>query len=351
MLRRADGKLLWEAGVTAKEKDPTHGTNPYCSASPVTDGERVIASFASEGLYCYDLQGKELWRRDDLGKQIHIWGNGSSPVIHGDLCYLNFGPARRPTSSRSTRRPARRFGKKTRKPAMGKHRQAAIVRKAEPTYIGSWSIAGLHESRWQRPTAHELAKPACGLRSGDWRGDLALTRIKPLVYTDPIYEKDIVVSMGGFNGKAIAVRAGGKGDMTESRKVWHHPKSPQRIGTGVTHEGHIYIQNDPGIAQCISVTTGADVWAERLNGKAKTGQNWSSVMLSGDKCYTINQGGDCFVFAAKPNFELISVNPLGEPKQLLDRPIKRRAFHPHAPGALVYCGTCKVTDTRGDWEG
>jgi len=54
----------------------------------------VIASFASAGLYCYDFDGKELWRRD-LGKQAHIWGNGASPIIHGGLCILNFGPGER----------------------------------------------------------------------------------------------------------------------------------------------------------------------------------------------------------------------------------------------------------------
>ena len=89
---RADGKLLWEVGVATKEKEPTHGTNPFCSASPATDGERVIVSFASDGLYCYDFSGKELWKRTDLGRQIHIWGNAASPVLHKDLCFLNFGP-------------------------------------------------------------------------------------------------------------------------------------------------------------------------------------------------------------------------------------------------------------------
>src|SRR5439155_2166694 len=50
---RANGKMLWQSGVTAAEKEPTHETNPYCSGSPATDGERVIASFGSSGLYCY----------------------------------------------------------------------------------------------------------------------------------------------------------------------------------------------------------------------------------------------------------------------------------------------------------
>ena len=48
---RAEGKLLWQAGTSSAAKDPTHRTNPYCSSSPVTDGERVIAWFGSAGLF------------------------------------------------------------------------------------------------------------------------------------------------------------------------------------------------------------------------------------------------------------------------------------------------------------
>jgi len=88
---RKDGKLLWQSGVTYTEREQTQRENPYCSATPATDGERVIASFGSAGLYCYDFAGKELWHRD-FGKMNHSFGNGSSPVIVGDLCVFNFGP-------------------------------------------------------------------------------------------------------------------------------------------------------------------------------------------------------------------------------------------------------------------
>ena len=79
---RENGKVLWQQGVTTKEKEPTHPTNPYASSSPVTDGERVIAFFASDGLFCYDMNGKELWRRTDLGRQI----GPESPDTDGDRC-------------------------------------------------------------------------------------------------------------------------------------------------------------------------------------------------------------------------------------------------------------------------
>ena len=89
---RADGKLLWQSGEDYSDKEPTQQqNNPYCSATPVTDGERVIASFGSAGLYCYDFAGKELWHRN-LGKMSHMFGNASSPLLYGDLCILPFGP-------------------------------------------------------------------------------------------------------------------------------------------------------------------------------------------------------------------------------------------------------------------
>jgi hypothetical protein len=91
---RLNGASLWQAGVPYAQEEPTHETNPQCSASPVTDGERVIASFGSAGLYCYDFKGREIWHRD-LGQQRHIWGNAASPMLHGDLCILNFGPGER----------------------------------------------------------------------------------------------------------------------------------------------------------------------------------------------------------------------------------------------------------------
>jgi outer membrane protein assembly factor BamB len=102
------------------------------------------------------------------------------------------------------------------------------------------------------------------------------------------------------------------GDITDSRRIWHQTKTPQRIGSGVIHDGHIYIHNDPGVAECYELKSGELVWKERVTGGRAGGTNWSSVMLASGNCYTINQAGDCFVFKAAPTFELLSVNPLGE---------------------------------------
>jgi outer membrane protein assembly factor BamB len=71
-ISRKDGTKLWEQTVGFDGEEPKHQTNTYCAASPATDGERIVVSHGSAGVYCYDFDGKELWHRD-LGPCRHIW--------------------------------------------------------------------------------------------------------------------------------------------------------------------------------------------------------------------------------------------------------------------------------------
>ncbi|MCI0534202.1 MAG: PQQ-binding-like beta-propeller repeat protein [Verrucomicrobiales bacterium] len=309
---RGDGKLLWQAGVTSAEAEPTHSTNPYCSASPATDGERVIVSFASDGLWCYDFSGKELWHRTDLGRQIHIWGNGSSPVIHENLCFLNFGPGEGTYLLAVDKKTGKTMWRQD-EATDYVHPKTGETATQGKTYIGSWTTPVLTKVEGKDQLLMSWPKRLVAYDPNSGRELWTCAGLNPLVYTSPIYAEGIVVTMGGFNGMAMALRAGGNADVTEFRRLWHHPKTKQRIGSGVIHNGYIYIHNDPGVAECFELKTGKLVWEERLKGKGASGSNWSSVMLADGNCYTITQGGDCFVFKASPQFELLSANFLGEP--------------------------------------
>ena len=308
---RDDGKLLWQSGVSNVEKEVTHATNPYCAASPATDGERVIASFASAGLYCYDFDGKELWHRD-LGKQAHIWGNGASPIIYRDLCILNFGPGERTFLIALDKRTGKTIWQ-TDEPG-GHYGEPKAGESQASVWIGSWSTPIVIKTNereelvmnWPRRVA--AYDPKSGKEFWTCRG------LNPLAYTSPLYDQDtgIIVAMGGFNGMALAVKAGGTGDVTETHRLWHHPKTKQRIGSGVIAGGHIYILNDPGVAECFELQTGKLVWEERPRGTGPKSDSWSSMVLSGDKLYVVSQSGDTFVLRASPTFELLATNPLGE---------------------------------------
>src|SRR5439155_25574646 len=77
---------LWKStAVEKKPAIPTHSTNSYATETPVSDGERVYAYFGMTGVFCFDMTGKEVWKKD-LGayKMAMGWGTGSSRVLAGD---------------------------------------------------------------------------------------------------------------------------------------------------------------------------------------------------------------------------------------------------------------------------
>lgn len=300
---RKTGGKRWEAGTTYTEAEATHSTNPYCAGSPVTDGERVIANFASAGVYCFDLKGREIWHRD-LGKLHHIWGNGASPVLANGLCYLNVGP------SEKVKLVA--LDSKTGDTVWEHEEPRQAVPGNQPDFYGSWSdpLPRMIDGKPQLIMSWPLR--VCAMEAMTGKEIWTCQGLNQLVYTSPLFSDGIVVSMGGYNGMALGVKVGGQGDVTESHRLWHHAKSPQRIGSGAIHDGHIFILNDPGVAQCFNLKTGEQIWQERLQGPAATGQNWSSLVISEGRCYAVNQGGDAFVFKAGPKFELLAVNSMGE---------------------------------------
>ena len=295
------GQKRWESGTTYKEPELTHGTNPYCSASPATDGERVVVFFASAGVFCFDMNGKEVWKRTDLGRQHHIWGNGTSPVIAGDRVFLNFGPGENTVLYC--------FDKKTGK-TLWQHKEpgGASGEGSNKKWLGSWAdpILRTTDSRYELLMAYPGR--ACAFDPMNGKELWTCDGLTPLVYNSPLFADGMMIAMCGYGGAAMAVKAGGNGNVTRQNRVWLLPKVAQRIGSGVVYEGHHYILTDGGIVECRDLKTGEMIYNERLKGN-----NWSSLVLSADgKCYAANQIGDCFVFKASPKFELLATNSMGE---------------------------------------
>jgi outer membrane protein assembly factor BamB len=307
---RATGKLAWQQGPTTVGSEPTHESNPYTSSSPVTDGQRVIAWFGSAGLYCFDFEGNELWHRD-LGQQNHVWGWGSSPVLSGELCYLNFGPGEPSfliAVDKANGKEVWRISEPNADSGQNKPGQD------KPAWVGSWSTPVVIGADQREELVISCPKRLQAFDPKSGHELWSCAGLNALVYTSPLYDKqsEIVVAMGGYMGMAIAVKAGGSGDVTDTRRLWHHPKTKQRIGSGVIAENHIYILNDPGIAECFKLQTGELIWQERLKGPAPKSDSWSSLVASDGKLYALNQSGDGFVLKAAPNFEVLATNSLWE---------------------------------------
>src|SRR5581483_5393556 len=204
------------------------------------------------GVLACDLAGKKLWHRD-FGPLLHKWGNGASPILYKNLLIVFHGP-----------------GEPSSLMALDK-RTGHTVWQVEETAInspifGSWSTPVIVRVGGR----DELIMPFPGQKiggDGEFKGFDPLTgkelwRCKGLgneIYAMPIVSPDggIVVGISGHNGPMLAMRPGGTGDVTASHRLWRQAgKNPQRVGSGVIHQGRLYVPDAPGQLECLDAKTG-----------------------------------------------------------------------------------------------
>jgi outer membrane protein assembly factor BamB len=319
-LDRKTGEERWRRSVTYADPEPTHKTNPYCSASPCTDGQRVIAWFGSAGLVCWDMDGNELWRRD-LGRQEHMWGYGASPILHDDLCILSFGPGELEFLIAVEKTTGQTRWKVD---AMDDASERKLSGPENDGNAGEFTSNQPRSERlrgsWNTPilvnvNGHSELVLALPRRINAWNpstGELLWTcgGGAPLAYASLMESDGVVVALGGYNGASLAVRAGGRGDVTETHRIWHKPKDNGWLGTGVVHEGAIYICDMGGVIHCIDAATGDELWKRRGGG----GGTWSSITQTADgTMYLLTKSGTTTVF--RPNretFDQVAENELKE---------------------------------------
>lgn len=307
---RRDGKQLWSQGVTYEPSDSRHKSNPHCAASPVTDGERVIASFASAGIVAYDFSGKQLWKTD-LGKQNHEWGQGSSPVIHGDHVIVYHGPGEFSALYALDKRTGQKKWSVSLKEQYPPERFDGFAGKNDGA-LGTFSTPLIVNAGGRDeivlPVINKLRAYSPSTGQELWSAD----GINPLVYSSPVLADGKIVIYGGFFGSVMFVKPGGNGDVTSKRVFYDQRMKKHTIGSPIVKDGHVYLCVTDGFLQCYEFATGQLKWEERLPSTGASGQTWASAVLAGDRLYVVNQSGDTVVLRAAPKFEVIATNPLGE---------------------------------------
>ena len=294
---RADGKLLWQADTLYPERESTHSTNPFCSASPVTDGERVIASHGSAGLVCYDFQGKLLWKYD-VGKLEHVWGNASSPVLHGDLCIQWCGPGERQFLLA--------VDKKTGKKVWQVDEVNGDSGLESGRFVGSWSTPIIAKVGDQDHLIFTTPGKITGYdpQSGKVLWFWGKSATSGYSYPSPLCVNDLAI-----HGSTL-VKLGGAGDITKN--TLKYKVGGMYISTAVIAGDYLYTYGGVGVPACYEWKTGKELWKDQIEVRPGGTDTWGSLVHAAGRIYIADRNGATHVFAAGPKYAHLATNVLGE---------------------------------------
>ncbi|MFM7213676.1 MAG: PQQ-binding-like beta-propeller repeat protein [Verrucomicrobiota bacterium] len=296
-LGRDDGKVRWQQ--TARVQVPHEGHHKdhgFASASPVTDGRVLIASFGSFGVFAYDLKGKLIWEKD-LGdmRTRNSFGEGSSPALHGTTVVVLWDHEGEDFIVALDTRDGRELWRQ---------------RRDEPT---GWSTPLIveHGGKTQVVVNGTNKVRAYDLATGSllWECSGQTANAIPT----PVADQGSVIVMSGFRGSALQViRLGGSGDLRGTDAiVWSHNKGTPYVPSPLLYGGRLYfLSGNTAMLSIFDARTGKpEVEMERLNGL--TGVYASPVGAAG-RVYLAGREGGVVVLKEGPKVEVLATNRLDD---------------------------------------
>lgn len=295
---RADGKQLWESVVpTDGMIEHVHQKNGHASATPVTDGRMIYASFGRHGLVGFDMAGKIVWHRK-FGTIDNYHGPAGSPVLYKDRIFLYQDHEGTP----SQRAFVAAFDAKTGK-TIWETPRTETVGWGTPVVVNSGTRDELIVNSQRRVTAYD---PETGKELWTVRG------MTFEVIPTPVVGDGLVFTSSGRAGPTFAIRPGGSGDVTKTHVVWSTPKGSPFVPSGIVHDGLLYLVNDmQSILTVYEAQTGTLVYQGRMGVAQREGFSASPVVVN-DELYFTNDDGETFVVRAGREFTLLHTNSLGE---------------------------------------
>ncbi len=289
-LDRKAGKEVWQKIVPAKlpeeERIRDHG---FAANTPAADKDRVYCFFGKTGVKAFSHDGKELWTAD-VGTNTHGWGTSASPTLYEDLVFINAS-----VESESLVALEKTTGKEV--------WRAGNIKEAWNTPQVVTNVDGKPELIVATQGSIQAFNPDSGKQLWTCATDITWYMVPSVVA-----HEGMVYCLGGRSGVAsLAVKTGGKGDVTQTHRIWTSFKG-SNVTSPVFHDGHIYFMNDNHeIAYCVKADSGELAYEKRMN---RSGQVYASTLLAGDRVYYLTRDGRTFVVAAKPTFEELAVNDL-----------------------------------------
>ncbi len=300
------GRIVWQKTVhEGKPAQPVHVKNTYASETPVTDGQRVYFYFGNVGVFCFDLEGNELWRkRLDPVKMRYNWGTAASPTLHGDRLFIvNDNEEQSYLLALDTRTGEQVF-------------------RVERDEKSNWATPYL----WQNAQRTELVTCGTGkVRSYDLSGKplWQLGPMSSITIPTPVQNHGLLYICSGFVADRkvrpiYAVRPGASGDISPKDEqdpgeyvAWYHevggPYNPSPIAYG----DYLYVLYDRGTVSCFDARTGDVVYEQQplaADARAFTASPWAND----GKLFFLSEDGDTFVVQAGSEFKVAGRNALDE---------------------------------------
>lgn len=294
-LSLSDGSIVWnkqiapapeEQSVTKRVAD--HG---YASPTPCVDESGVYASFGPSGVVALTHDGDVRWRRG-VGTKTAGFGAAASPILFKDLVIMN-----------------------------ASIEDDAIYAIDKATGEVRWRTDEIQRA-WTTPTIATLADGSKELivnqkgailgldpRSGDklWSCEAIQDYIVPCVLADG----DTLYCSGGRSNMTFVVRAGGRGDVSESHLIWE-----TRAGANVTSplllDGYLYWAHDKALALCLRASDGEEIYRERLPTRSRV---YASIVSDGEKLFLTTRDAGVLVLAAGPQYRELAINEIGQPEE------------------------------------
>jgi outer membrane protein assembly factor BamB len=295
-LDRAAGKIVWNNTVkpeaSAGEYRGFVTMHGFASSTPATDGQAVYVFLGRSGVYAYSLEGQPLWHTE-VGSKLHPWGSASSPVLAGKLVIVN---------------------------ASVESGSLVALDKASGKEV--WRVAGMDQS-WSTPALVDLPgggqelvvsvkgkvlgfDPASGAELWHCVG------VDDYVCAAVIAHQGIVYVTGGRKPPTtLAIRAGGRGDVTASHRLWQVKKG-SKVGTPLLHDGYLYWIAFNGSAECLKADTGETVYEEKLEIAGRGDKVYASLVYADGKLYGVTRQDGTVVLTAGPKFDELERNHLGD---------------------------------------
>ncbi len=303
-LDKVTGKIIWER-VAHKgiPKSKRHTKSSQANCTPATDGTHLVVLFGSEGLYCYDLTGNLLWKKDlgimnpgPFNEPSIEWGHASSPIIYKNYIIVQcdksvdsylaaFNIEDGKEIWRTSRDEVSTWGTPT---VYTKDGRSQII-------VNGYK----HMGGYELETGKEIWKMSGG-------GDAPSTT--PVVAHNLI----LICNAHGKFSPIYAIKPDATGDITlapDSTRnkyiVWSIKRGGAYMVSPLIYGDYLYNLRNNGELTCFNAKTGKLMYKENL----KDAFTASGIAADG-KIYFSSENGIIYVISAGPKYKLLAMNSL-----------------------------------------